>query len=562
MDEETKMSEKKISRRDEGEKKNALRIAAGILHWGWVILLGVLLIAGIVFSAPWKVVVLIVIFLLAAVALPGRLRKWFWAGVGLVVIVLIVWVFLPESDQTWRPYTFDKETAALQEKYAVPDVENAALIYEKLVDVTVINEKTPEFFIKTIPSSKSGPWTAKEHPEMAKWLQAKQQLIEKVIGAAKLQRCAFPIPADPMELGDRMKLLPAMRQWTFLLIAAGNSALAEGRTSEAMEKQLAALKLGEHLCQQPDLVYILVGQAIEALALMQINKTVIEGDVDSSYLDTVDEAIGKMRLDWRHIFEGVLETDKLQVKNLLAQMTYQINETGRVRRSGDTWASKRKKMRKAIESGQINDEKTLEHIRRAAYPGYFKRKAKKAGVIVKWLAFPARPEQMAAIIDAAYKQYTKLSDPNFNCEHQPRSRLSITRRANWRRFQFDLPYMVRIMTEQSENNYYMFRDTFRRAESIKRGAKVLVALRRYKNVNGKWPDNLGQAAQFGPADVFVDGYGRPFVYKSGENGFVLYSKDKNGVDDGGKRNKQKGLDDRVIWPRGSKERINDTAQEN
>lgn len=556
MDEETKMSEEKTSRKDEGEKKRALRIAAGILHWGWVILLGVLLIAGIVFSAPWKVTALLLVFLLAATALPRGKRKWFWAGVGVVVIVLIVWVFLPEDNEGWRPFTFDKETAALQEKYAAPDAENAALIYKKLVDVTVIDEKTPEFFIKTIPSSKSGPWTTKEHPEMAKWLQAKRLLIEKVVEATKLRRCAFPIPCDPMKLGDGMKLLSPMRQWTFLLIAAGNNTLAEGRTGEALEKQLAALMLGRHLCQQPTMVYILFGQAIETLALMQINKTVIEGDVDSGYLDAVDETIGQMRPDWRGTFEGVLETDKLQVKNILAQMTYQINEAGQVRRSGDTGASKRKQTRKSLESGQVKDKKTLEYMRRTAYPGYLRRKAKKAKGIVKWFAFPARPEQMAAIIDAAYEQYTELEDPNYSYEGQPRSRLSITQGANWRRFEFDLRYMVRIVTEQSENNYYTLRDTFRRAESIKRGTRVVVALRRYKNANGKWPDNLRQAAQFGPEDVFADGYGGPFVYKSVGNNFVLYSKGKNGIDDGGEHNKQTGLDDWVIWPRGKKQKEN------
>ncbi len=544
MDEETKMSEKKISRKNEGKKKQALQIAGGILRWGWAILLAVLLAASVVFSAPWKVIGLVVVFLLAATTLPGRFRKWFWAGVGVVAIVLIVWVFLPEDREGWRPFTFDKEASALQEKYVAPDAENAALIYEKLVDVPIIDEKTPEFFISTTPSSKTEPWTTKEHPEMAKWLQAKQLLVEKVVEATKLQRCALAIPRDPTKLGDTMKL---MRQWTFLLISAGNNAVAEGKTGEAIEKYVAALQMGRHLCQQPTMIYILLGQAIEALALIQINKTIIEGEVDSSYLDTVDETIGQMKPDWRDTFEGVLETDKLQVKNMLAGMTYQTNEAGQVRRSVDTWASKREQMRKALESGQVKDKKTLEYMRRAAYPGYWKRKARKAVVIVKWFAFPSRPEQMAAIIDAAYERYTELADPNFSYERQPRSRLSITQGANWRRFEFNLRYMVRIVTEQSENSYYTFRDIFRRAESIKRGTRVVVALMRYKNANGKWPDNLGQAAEFGPEDVFVDGYGGPFVYKSGENSFVLYSKDKNGIDDGGERNEQTGLDDWVIW---------------
>ena len=106
---------------EEIEKKKKFGIIKGICKWIGLGLLTLLIILGLIFQAPWKVTTLLVVILLACTVLPKHVRKWFWLTVGLVVIALIVWVFLPDDNQGWRPYTFEEESAALQAKYSIPD---------------------------------------------------------------------------------------------------------------------------------------------------------------------------------------------------------------------------------------------------------------------------------------------------------------------------------------------------------------------------------------------------------------------------------------------------------
>ena len=160
-----------------------------VLWWLWVVLLSALLVLGLIFAAPWKAISLFAIFLAAATILPRRYRKRFWLGVGVVVLAIIVWVFLPEDNKDWRPYTFDKELAELQAKYAVPDSENAAIIYNQILE----NWKQKEANEPNLPDcwtdlALKGPWFSKDQPEIAAYIQYHQDTIEKLVQASKFER--------------------------------------------------------------------------------------------------------------------------------------------------------------------------------------------------------------------------------------------------------------------------------------------------------------------------------------------------------------------------------------
>ena len=80
----------------------------------------------------------------------------------------------------------------------------------------------------------------------------------------------------------------------------------------------------------------------------------------------------------------------------------------------------------------------------------------------------------------------------------------------------------------------------------------MIGLRRYKNENGSWPERLEDIESLVPAEILVDpiNNGR-FVYKLVDDGFMLYSKGKNNIDEGGKY--LSDANDWPIWPsRGSK----------
>ncbi len=76
-----------------------------------------------------------------------------------------------------------------------------------------------------------------------------------------------------------------------------------------------------------------------------------------------------------------------------------------------------------------------------------------------------------------------------------------------------------------------------------RVARILLALRRYKNETGAWPTDLREVGTRLPAEVLLDPLsGKPFVYRLRGEGFLLYSVSVNGTDEGGKH-----PDDFLYW---------------
>ncbi|GAI53057.1 unnamed protein product, partial [marine sediment metagenome] len=86
--------------KEEQEKKKP-GIVRRIFKWIGLGLLTLLIILGLVFQAPWKVITLLLIVLAACRILPKPTVKWFWLSVGAVVIALIIWVFMPDDTEGW-----------------------------------------------------------------------------------------------------------------------------------------------------------------------------------------------------------------------------------------------------------------------------------------------------------------------------------------------------------------------------------------------------------------------------------------------------------------------------
>jgi len=157
-----------------------------IFKWIGLCLLVLLLIAALIFQAPWKVITLLTIVLAACTVLPKPFRKWFWLSACAVVIALIVWVFLPEDNEGSRPYTFDKELAALEAKHAIPDEENAAAIYSQLFEIYDRKTMNPEFLSRKHDKlTLSEQWSSREYPQLAQWLKEHESTIKTLMRAVR-----------------------------------------------------------------------------------------------------------------------------------------------------------------------------------------------------------------------------------------------------------------------------------------------------------------------------------------------------------------------------------------
>jgi len=484
---------------EQKREKKKRGLVKRIFKWIGLSTLVLLILLALVFEAPKKLVILLLIILAAFTALPKPARKWFWLGVSVVALVYIIWVFLPEDNEGWRPYTFDKELAVLEAKYAIPDEENAGLVYDEIFEALDIDSNQPEFFIKSKPSSKDEPWLSKDHPETAEWLKSHQGTIEKLIQAAKKDKCIFlPIGANIITTSRHMKNLPKIRQCTFLLLSAANNDMAEDRTHAAIEKYLFILKIAHHLYQQPTLMYYQMG-GLERLGLQQLNRYIFEGQPTEVQLKLISNSIKNLQNNWGSDLSNILDLEKLYAKNMFSGMHYEINPQGKTRFSRNTLAS------------------TLGQTRNGTYT---RRKCAKLPTIFGWLYVPSSPEKIGKIVDTGFEKHYAMTRPDFDWNTQP-DQLQPRSMLNY-------GYMVEMMTSLTYPAYYRIHEIYQKHLTFRRGSRLLIAIKQYYNENNTWPPNLDSIKSAVPAEAFIDPVtGNPLQYENHGERFSLYGETAN-----------------------------------
>ena len=523
-----------------------------VFKWFFIILLVLLLIAAFFFHAPWKVIALLLIILAACTVLPKPARKWFWLSVAAIVLVLIIWVFLPEDNEGWRPYKFDEELAALQAKYAIPDSQNAAKIYNELLESYDANVFEPNFMDDDLDSlTRREPWLSKDHPELAKWLQDHQDTITTLIEASQIEDCRFPIVANTIDMSKQIDRLSSMRHWSFLIIRAGNNDIGDGRNNAALEKYMAVLRMAEHRYQQSAMIDIINGIAIESLAIRQFKRILVTNDPTEEHISIIEKALGEIQRQWNSDIPKILECEKLMNKNMWA-VFYEVNPEGKVRFSRDPLAAMRSEFPEELPPLT-----------------YWQRKLTKAGTVLGWFFMPSMPQKVGEIIDGSYGDLFAMIEPDFDWQREPPERLSFLTPWDFTRIRFNVGFWAKLIVSLSKESYYMIHDLYVRNIAEQRGTGVIIALRRYKNKTGQWPETLDDIKNLVPAEIFVDPInGGSFVYKLTEENFTLYSKGKNKIDENGQYNSiwdpnsfvhRIEEDDRLIWPRKTCKTKNENA---
>jgi hypothetical protein len=536
---------------EEKQEKKKPGIIRRIFGWIGLGLLVALIMGALIYDAPWKVLALLLILLAAHTILPKAAIKWFWLSVAGAVVILIIWVFLPDKDGDWQPYkyNFDEELAAIEAKHVIPDELNAATIYNKLLQ----DYDWEDFYSSLSPEDQEKlpmrePWLSKEHPKIAEWLQQQQDTIEKLLEASKMERCLFRISEPENFEKQIINRNAAIRRWAFLLVSAVNNDIAEDHVDEALQKNLTLLQMGNHLFQQRTKADLLVGMAIRALALPELRRFIITGAPEETHLRAMEEALENVKCDWGSDLIRILESDKLSTKRWFARY-YEINPKGKIRLSRDPLAEIRANCRKALKNEKIDDWQLRDAYERIAYPSCFEKKLTKAYTILRWFYIPSNPQKSASVIDAAYERYYAMANPDFDWQKEPRE-LPITSRF---KFRLNRYRTIELLASVSEEPYYRIHRIYLRQQTGIRASQLIITLRRYKDKTGHWPENLDEIKPFAPPEIFVDPMnGNSFVYKLADDSFKLYSKGENNIDEGGERDQwdypQTGADDWLIWP--------------
>lgn len=547
---------------EENLQKKKPGIVKRILKWIGLAVLILLLTVSIIFQASWKISALLLIILLACTALPKPARKWFWLCVGGVIIAMVIWVFLPDDNSDWRPFTFEDELAAIEAKRAIPDEENAAVIYNDLLEEEKkykeppLNEKMAELMEKgevVIPVEDVNDWLArsystfypefwnnqfdkltrkefwpsKDYPQIAEWLETHESTIRGLIEASQKNKCRFPIVSGSAGLGKSMDRLSSMRRWGLLLIRSANNDLGDERIDLATEKYMAVLQMAGHQYQQPLIVEYLVGLSVESLATKQLNRFVITGKATEARLNLIEESLTKNKHNWSSDLPAILECEKLMTKNTFA-VAYEVNSKGRIRFNHDS----RKAMRE-----QFPEETPL--------PTYWQKRLTKAGIILAWFVMPSTPQKFSQLVDAVYEKLYSMAAPDFDWTEDTKVFNIMSVRPNSR-------YLVKLLADMSEEVYRKIHDLYVRTIAEQRGSRIIIALRRYKNKTGVWPTSLDDIKSEAPAEIFIDPINNDsYVYILTKENFMLYSKGKNNVDENGELVNtwpKPEPDDWLIWP--------------
>jgi hypothetical protein len=158
------------------------------------------------------------------------------------------------------------------------------------------------------------------------------------------------------------------------------------------------------------------------------------------------------------------------------------------------------------------------------------------------------PQRHLTRIELALSHTTNTWDRDYPLIRETDSLYEI----HWRK---QLPFFQRFVFRSAlEDNrkaaLEQFSSSYFEALARRRGARILVALKRFKNEFGRWPESLDEAESLAPAETFVDPInGGSFVYRLTDDNFTLYSRGRNNIDENGEW--RRGADDCLIWPRRS-----------
>ncbi len=438
-------------------------------------LLAILLIIFIIFQLPWKLTALLAIVFAACTILPKKFRKWFWLTTVAAILILVAWIFIPENNSNWRPYTFDKEISDLEAKYKITDEENAALKYYEIFQNINLDANQPDYFATTENSSLNELWFAQDHPEMAEWIAEKNEIIENVISASKLPKCIMP----PDFYKDRFNFpndLAKIQHCVYLSISSANNDIAESRFDDAMEKYLTCFRIANQLHQFPSFTHALVGWAIKGKAMVPLIKIIVEEQFNPEQLQQISNLIDDMKINWSSDWIDMLDIDMIITKNYFVGITFETNKKGNLRFSRRYFGE---------DTGLLQEP--VEYTYQSGIIG-------KLRALARWVCFPPSIKVITQIIEDRTAEHYEMAKPDYDWNKEN----FITH------IELNYEFVMKVMFQETTDTYKRIHTIYLKDNTLLRGSKILIALRQYKDEQGTWPDSLDEIKSNAPAEAFID----------------------------------------------------------
>ncbi|MHC4926862.1 MAG: hypothetical protein ACYTER_05950 [Planctomycetota bacterium] len=474
---------------------------------------------------PWKVTAVLALVPVLGILVPRKLVIWVWLLPLVGVLGIYIWIQLPgQSGSEWSPYRYDIESEVLSADWSIPDANNAAFAYE-----AVLNEYGESVFGYQFISEAAkdatfnGAWRTEEFPKFANWLTIFNNGIAQLQEAARMEQCRFEIVYD-MESGNvQKKRNNQLKGWVRLLIRSSNLDLGEGRFDAGLKKQLAAVRIAQHLYDQQSLFEQTGAFDIELLASRALETTIVNHCNTSDTLAVIEATFLKLDSGWAKSWQAIIEREKLVAKNI-AGLFYEVNADGRTRISHQAMYAMQEGLgfrprRMFLKQHEMN----------------------RLAVIGFRLSLPFTPEGMAAVVDKRFDHYSlqtqKGDTPKYIApQHMWQNGWNCRAPVDW-------------LAVQQVKWFWALDGNDKRHDALENLIQIFVALKKYRLEHGQWPEGL---SDLGINKTVLDDpvHGKPFAYQRIGDDFMLYGLGPNGVDDGGVNDKAAKKDDILFWPRG------------
>lgn len=217
-----------------------------------------------------------------------------------IAIAVAVWLALRLRTDV------DAELAAIDAAHVIPTGENAADDYATLAR----DPATPAPDSKVLPANVqtltlTQPWRNVDLPQAVQWLQANQAVMIALLRISAKPKCWFPV-SDVNR--PEVKYFYMEYEGTMLLLRAANNDLGEGRSQEALEKLLAALRIVAHLRAQAHPSEQLTGWEVGQRVMEQFSRIVLTQDVPEDWLVRLEAAMPSVE---DTLEEDCRKTDKI-----------------------------------------------------------------------------------------------------------------------------------------------------------------------------------------------------------------------------------------------------------
>jgi hypothetical protein len=159
---------------------------------------------------------------------------------------------------------------------------------------------------------------------------------------------------------------------------------------------------------------------------------------------------------------------------------------------------------------------------------YFRRKFFKAKTILNWLNYPSSPEKVAEIIDESFNKYYSMIEPDYDWAKEPQQWDPYFIHNYISRTHCNFKSFIQSSINMSEGVYYKHHGWYLRNLALRRGSRLLVAIKKYHNQHGTWPETLDAIKSDVQAEALIDPVAsNKFKYENHGERFSLFGESVN-----------------------------------